>query len=89
MDTYSHTSFKDLESTHNSSCFNGKAWTPTIISEVAMFELLRYGLLLTSSVFLRAKVNPSQNSPDDAHYSWIAVKPDGEVITAHCTCMEG
>jgi len=39
--------------------------------------------------FLRSKINPSQNSPDNAHQSWVAVKPEGEVITAHCTCMAG
>lgn len=38
---------------------------------------------------LRGKVNPSQNSPDNAHHSWVAVKTDGQVVTAHCTCMAG
>ena len=42
-----------------------------------------------SSSILIAKVNPSQSSPDNAHHAWVGAKKDGEVITAHCTCMAG
>ena len=38
---------------------------------------------------LKALVNPSQRSPDNAHHCWLAVKKDGTVISAHCTCMAG
>ena len=38
---------------------------------------------------LEALVNPSQRSPDNAHHCWLAVKKDGTVISAHCTCMAG
>ena len=38
---------------------------------------------------LKAKVNPSQRSPESCLHSWIAVKNDGPVISAHCTCMAG
>ena len=38
---------------------------------------------------LIARVNPSQNSPDKAHHTWICVQHDGIVITAHCTCIAG
>lgn len=38
---------------------------------------------------LKALVNPSQRSPDSAHHCWLAVKEDGTMISAHCTCMAG
>ena len=38
---------------------------------------------------LRAIVNPSQRSPDNHHTAWVAVKSDGQIIAAHCTCMAG
>ena len=34
-------------------------------------------------------VNPSQSSPEKAHQAWVGVRQDGEIITAHCTCMAG
>lgn len=40
-------------------------------------------------VLLKAKVNPSQRSPDDANEAWIIAKRDGEIVSAHCTCMAG
>ena len=40
-------------------------------------------------VLLKAKVNPSQRSPDDAQQAWIIAKHNGEVVSAHCTCMAG
>ena len=42
-----------------------------------------------TNCILRAFVNPSQRSSDKAHHSWVAVKSDGQIITAHCTCMAG
>ena len=38
---------------------------------------------------LKAFVNPSQRSPKMAHQSWVAVRSDGDIVTAHCTCMAG
>ena len=39
---------------------------------------------------LKAKVNPSQKSPDQNHEAWAAVcKQNGCIRTAHCTCMAG
>ena len=38
---------------------------------------------------LKALVNPSQRSPDTAHHCWLAVKKDGTMVSAHCTCMAG
>ena len=38
---------------------------------------------------LKALVNPSQKSPNNAHHTWIAAKHDDEVISGHCTCMAG
>ena len=34
-------------------------------------------------------VNPSQHSPEKATHSWLGVKFDGTIITAHCTCVAG
>ena len=42
-----------------------------------------------SSSIMMAVVNPSQSSPDSARHAWIALRSDGEVITAHCNCMAG
>ena len=36
-----------------------------------------------------ALVNPSQRAPHNAHHAWVAVKDDGQIITAYCTCMAG
>ena len=36
-------------------------------------------------VTLKAKVNPSQRSPDQAHEPWIIAKFE-DVVCAHCTC---
>ena len=41
----------------------------------------------SSNCVLKALVNPSQHSPDDAHHSWIAVKGDGNIITAAQTAQ--
>ena len=40
-------------------------------------------------ILVRVLVNPSQRTPDQPHNPWIAVKADGQIITAHCTCMAG
>ena len=39
-------------------------------------------------VLLKAKVNPSQRSPDLAHEAWIVAKK-GTIVCAHCTCKAG
>ena len=38
---------------------------------------------------LKAKVNPSQNSPDSHHEAWVVCEDNGTVKTGHCTCMAG
>lgn len=39
---------------------------------------------------LKAKVNPSQKSPENSHEPWVIISTqDGSVVTAHCTCMAG
>ena len=48
-----------------------------------------YDVAATQSCIVMAHVNPSQNAPDKTNLSWIGVKRDGSVITAHCTCMAG
>ena len=53
------------------------------VREVKLWAIRR------SNCILKALVNPSQRSSDNAHHSWIAVKGDGSIITAHCTCMAG
>ena len=40
-------------------------------------------------VLMKTKVNPSQRSPDNAQGAWIIVIEDGEILSAHCTCMAG
>ena len=42
-----------------------------------------------SYVMLKAKVNPSQKSPDEANEAWIIALFEGTIICAHCTCMAG
>lgn len=37
-------------------------------------------------VILKAKVNPSQKSPDQAHEAWLVAM---EIFSLHCTCMAG
>ena len=43
----------------------------------------------TRGVILKAKVNTSQHSPDNAHEAWVISKVDGQIISAHCSCMAG
>lgn len=43
----------------------------------------------TQSCIMMAFVNPSQSAPEKANLSWVAVKYDGSIITAHCMCKAG
>ena len=43
----------------------------------------------SSCKVLKAFVNPSQNAPGNRKTAWVAVKEDGEIVSAHCTCMAG
>ena len=45
--------------------------------------------LSTDSFLLKAKVNPSQRSPDKPHEAWVNTQNDGTVVNGHCTCMAG
>ena len=38
---------------------------------------------------LKAKVNPSQCTADQAHEAWIIALSSGLIVSAHCTCMAG
>lgn len=39
---------------------------------------------------MKAKVNPSQKSPENSHEPWVIISTqDGSVEIAHCTCMAG
>ena len=38
---------------------------------------------------MKAVVNPSQKAPHSGNKPWIICKPDGTIVTAHCTCMAG
>ena len=49
----------------------------------------RFNHLGKQYVMVKAKVNPSQRSPDAANESWIIVKSEGDIVCAHCTCMAG
>ncbi len=37
----------------------------------------------------KARVNPSQKAADHNHEAWVAIQPNGTIITAHCKCMAG
>ena len=46
----------------------------------------RYG----NYIILKALVNPSQKTPDQAQKAWVILqKEDAKVRTAHCTCKAG
>jgi len=38
---------------------------------------------------LKAFLQPSQRLSNPPHHPWVAVKKDGTICTAHCTCMAG
>ena len=38
---------------------------------------------------LKAFVNPSKKIPKHGHNPWLIVTPQGQVVSAHCTCMAG
>ena len=38
---------------------------------------------------VKSFINPSQKSPTKANQAWVMVKPDGTMVTVHCTCMAG
>ena len=50
---------------------------------------MAFGQGVRKCILLKAKVNPSQRSPDDVREAWIIAKPDGSIVSAHCTCMAG
>ena len=50
---------------------------------------LAFGQGVAKCVLVKAKVNPSQRSPDEAHEAWVIAKPDGYIVSAHCTCKAG
>ena len=52
-------------------------------------DIRLYEVPATRSCVVMAFVNPNQNTPENAHHSWIGVKRDGTIITVHCTCMAG
>ena len=43
----------------------------------------------TRGVMLKAFINPSQKSPTKANQAWVMVKPDGTMVTVHCSCTAG
>ena len=57
------------------------------IIKVAVFEL--WAPSKAPLCIVRAKVNPSQSSPDSSHFAWVAVISDGQGITSQSTCMAG
>jgi hypothetical protein len=46
-----------------------------------------FGHIGARYILLKAKVNPSQRSPNEANEAWIIAKCDGEIVSAHYTCM--
>ena len=51
-------------------------------------DILIWEIDSTCSI-LKAKVNPSQSSPEKAHICWVAARQTGDIIFCHCTCMAG
>ena len=43
----------------------------------------------TGAHILRAGVMRSQTTTKPPHHAWVAVRDNGEVLSAHCTCMAG
>ena len=50
---------------------------------------MAFGTGKARNVLLKAKVNPSQRSPDNAHEAWLVAKLEGDILCAHCTCTAG
>ena len=50
---------------------------------------MAFGQGVAKCVLVKAKVNPSQRSPDEAHEAWVIAKLDGSIVSAHCTCKAG
>ena len=50
---------------------------------------MKFGTGKARCVVLKAKINPSQRSPDNAHEAWVISRVDGNILCAHCTCMAG
>lgn len=66
----------DLEYIHRSSCYHGNKCMHLIISSLDMSEQCSpLGLLPGKTMFiLKAKVNPSQRSPDSSQEAWLIAK---------------
>ena len=43
----------------------------------------------TGTFVFRASVRRSWRVTDEPHHTWVAVKENGSVASAHCTCMAG
>ena len=43
----------------------------------------------SKTLVLKATVRPSWKVNDEPHSPWVAVDPDGTVLTAHCNCKAG
>ena len=54
---------------------------------VGTISVLQFGQSDAIFCLLKAYVNPSQKAPQNANQPWIICKPDGKVLTEHCTCM--
>ena len=49
-----------------------------------------YGLPKWKMCVLKAMVNPSQRSAENAHEAWVIINTvDSSIKTAHCKCMAG
>ena len=84
------TSLKDLACIHSKSYSSGRALKPiTGYFKSGHVRTVELWVPSNSLCLLRAFVNPSQKSPDKQHHAWVAVKVDGQILTAHCTCMAG
>ena len=87
------TCWPKIEYGHISAYFITRPGTYTQQELVSWKQMEAYNYFQTGktarNVVLKAKVNPSQCSPDNAHEAWLVAKLDGDILCAHCTCMAG
>ena len=60
----------------------------SVLAENRIPDIFSY-FISRPGTFLKAKVNPSQRSPDLAPEAWIVAKKEGTIVCAHCTCKAG
>ena len=74
------------------SCYRGSNLKPTTtLIESGFVRTVCDGVRQrgTKVLFIKAEVNPSQCTADQAHEAWIIARSSGLIVFAHRTCMAG